>query len=269
MVVNLKAGKGDISDMVGLFGVPEELCAKAIALGVTVAQPTVGTFIVSSCSGEQAGVVMVKGQALSLAKAGTLGPVSKQALKFQFQAAFEKAVALSEGAGGGANEVSPPPQPTKISPSELTFYSVYSGSGNEPNHSSFKEGAPVEVEGYINGGKKLVKLCDATELGQGVFGTSEGSVYLVAAFFKGCAMAIRVSASKLSVRLEGGGLDKYKERLVSLGLEVKGKGEHISCHYNIAKTDVDLMVKTLGAIIASMGFRNLTSVTDLKKLVLV
>lgn len=84
--------KGDGYALLPLFGVSTNLIEKAKACGVTVEQPFPGSFYVKY-NGMTFGSISVKGQAITLAKSGSLGPASKEALNSQFTQALNGALA--------------------------------------------------------------------------------------------------------------------------------------------------------------------------------
>ena len=77
---------------------------------------------------------------------------------------------------------------------------------------------------------EVIKLRDATAIGQKVSGTANGSVYTVVALNKRVKLAVKVDGSAISIRAEFDGVsDSEKHNLLAMGMKVKGP-EHLSMH---------------------------------------
>jgi len=275
--------------ILALFGVDPQLVMQAKSLGVAIDQTSPGTFLVRE-GGFTHGTVPIKGAAITLAKKGELGPASKQSFKYLFDQALKKAVdsATSKGVkpkgqvvmGKGkvfmgdqelgtltdlnlSVKVDASSATSAISKAMKTLDSAGFTPDYEPKPKgeSFIQSALKKVGGSSVKGTP-VKLEAATELYQPVLGTSSGSIYRVAALMKGCAMAIRVTSSTLSVRMEGQGLKAMASSLEDVGIIVKG--QYASAHYSI--TDAPLRHKTLGAILGRVGFANIKEIADMAQL---
>jgi hypothetical protein len=232
--------KTDQSYGVGLlpyFGVSKAHIEGAQQYGIIIDQSSPGTFLVKLPTGEVYGTIPVKGQAISLAKAGNLGPASKQAIQFQFEQAIMKAMTAM---GTTA------PKPEKAF---MAAVPPPSGMVNKP-----PKAPPTAVVG------NQVPLVDADALYQPVLGTSSGSVYYVVALLKDLNMACRIKNSTVSFRVEGSGLQKMKVGLADLGFKVKD--DYGSVHFSIS--DMNLAAKTFGAVLGRLGFNNVLSAGDLK-----
>lgn len=94
-----------------------------------------------------------------------------------------------------------------------------------------------------------IKLRDAKNLYQPVLGTSGGSRYALIAGRDDLKVAARLKGDSLSLRVEGDGLPKYKSKISAAGLECKT--DYASVHVSV--DGADLMQKTLGALLFSLG----------------
>lgn len=94
-----------------------------------------------------------------------------------------------------------------------------------------------------------VKLIDAKELYQPVFGSSSGSRYFVVGIADGLVLAARWYGGKLSVRAEGSKLNSFLTKLSSMGMEKSV--DYMSMHLAVA--DEVLAAKTIGAILVGLG----------------
>ena len=107
----------------------------------------------------------------------------------------------------------------------------------------------------------IVKLADATEPGQYVSGTSEGSRYVCVAVGKTLNLAVRISdANSISVRVEprtGGGvknLGSYTAALAAIGIPVHDKAAYASAHMSAETQEKALM--GIGAFMAGFAYLN-------------
>lgn len=253
MAISFKSDADYGYSLLPLFGVSTGIIAHAKALGVMVDQTSPGSFVVR-LDGVTYGSVTVKGTAISLAKQNTLGPASKEALKFQFEQALAKAIAAHTVDG-----LPSPAQPKKVVPASA--FAQFIKPPKElvaPTPLDLQVAKPKASFKQAQGGV-AVPLASATSVYAPVKGTTGGSVYYVFAMFKGLNVAARVSGSNLSVRAEGANLKSYMPALQDFGMD--DKGGYSSGHYD-AKT-TDLLVKSLGAIVGRVGFENVVSVADL------
>lgn len=268
MAVNLKSGENYGFQILDMFGVNPSLIQQAKHVGVIVEQQSLGSFHVLTKDGEITGTIPIKGQALSLAKAGTLGPASKQAIQYQFEQALTKAIQSYKDED----------QPTtlgallkkKLKQAEAESLSI----NDDPpgivagmdlskdatiledlvNTATFKQ--PKKMAANIF--KTPVPLVGATQCGQPVKGTSPSSVYYMVAKLTGLNLAIRTKGGKLSVRAEGAKLGSYASELQSLGFATHDK--YASVHFDVG--NAELATKTVGAIVAALGFNHVLEVLD-------
>lgn len=96
-----------------------------------------------------------------------------------------------------------------------------------------------------------VMLRDATQMYQPVNGTSPGSRYFVVAGSNDVRVAARYTNKKLSVRIEGPGLLKFKKEVDGVGMTFGDASSYASMHLN-ADTHV-IAGKALGAILMGLG----------------
>ena len=250
MAVDFKTPDGYGYSLLPLFGVDQNIIANAKSKGIEITQSSPGTFAVKS--GEEFfGSVTVKGSAISMAKSGGLGPASKQALKYNFEAVLNKAI--NKVAGSPAQEV--------VKTADLsTFYEEESLlSGSKEKAEPVAAPAPamnLNVSKIMH--KPPVKLYSATECYQPVFGTSNGSTYYVVAVFAGMSVAMRYKNSKASFRAEGPKLKGFKSALDDLGFSTKD--DYASVHFDIGNTA--LLLKTVGAIVGRLGITGVAAVAD-------
>lgn len=91
MAISFNTGNSYGFSMLPLFGVSKAMCDAAKDYDVVVEQTSPGTFVVRYGS-KVYGTIPIKGSAITLAKAGQLGPASKSAIEFQFKKALEAAL---------------------------------------------------------------------------------------------------------------------------------------------------------------------------------
>lgn len=316
MALTFKNGDSYGYSLLPLFGVSAELCKEAKAHGIMVSSTNPGAFVIKTDT-LTFGTVSVKGTAISLAKAGNLGPASKYAIQAQFENLLKKAIAATDIVDDSAAMMQKAVEqlPSSISPEAKKFaQKILKTPGKgiaatlDALEGSDGEGSPVPLKSGTDFAKSLkdilkesfgkpvtsgadtskqsqhhkvdldqvaqstdefvkgvVKLSDATTIGQAVQGTSPGSVYTVVAIFNGIRMAIRTTSNKLSVRLEGEALQSFKDGFEAVGLD--DHDDYASCHYSINYADKPLLVKTLGAIVASLGMHRTLKVGDFNKMV--
>lgn len=241
MAVSLNAGPAYGFQLLSLFGVDKDLSAKAEQAGVTIEQSSPGSFAVHPNGGVTCAVVTVKATAITLAKAGSLGPASAAAVKYQFEAALKKALSMSP------------------------HQSFVDGSFEE----AVKEEELVQTmlkatpaKASPAGGDGVLKLAQASELLQQVAGTSSGSLYTVIALYDGLAVAIRKKPATLSVRAEGKDLALYQAALSEVGLD--NNGNYASAHFSVS-TPAERK-KVVGAILGMIGLGGKAKIAQLSGL---
>jgi len=233
-----------------LFGVDPAVIEKAALSGVQITQSSVG-FLSVIAGGHTFGNVTVKGSAITLAKSNTLGPASKAVIKHQLEQLMVKAI----------NSV-----PTTAPVSEFIGDSVAS-EGVKFDLPLADEPVPAKVlktqkmtqavdpvaEYNIKDGQvdttNPVKLSEATSLGQAIKGTSNASIYFLAAKLTGINLAIRRTANKMSIRAEGALLQNYSQALASMGMAIKG--DYASVHFEVS--DPIMVRKTIGSLMGVLG----------------
>lgn len=260
MTLSLKTSDSYGYSLMPHFGVDDGILHKAQGCGVLIEQHSPGIFSITH-NGSVFGVVPVKGQAISLAKAGQLGSASKAAWKYQFEQALQAATTAAASGLVGApmfDAKADVPIPGKVQnlheelegESGLTTKSLEQGTNELP----FLKKTP---------GGKVVVLSAATECLQPVYGSSPGSLYYVIAMFTGMNMALRLKGSRFSMRVEGNNLKIYKKSLEGIGFTVKP--EYGSVHFET--NDMSLIRKTVGAVVGMVGFGALQKIEDPEKLV--
>ena len=257
--------KSDGYGMLPYFGVSATLIQQAKAAGVTVEQPSPGSFHIKA-AGKVFGSVTVKGQAITLAKNGTLGPASKESLKYQ----FEQGLKLALQAAPSTTFVDPMPK-VDVSVPEVykqaqTLYDSSDILSEIKTGPSLSEVKKQFGEHSAEVGMHLppCSLLDAAKLYQPVHGTSSGSVYVVVALLEGLNLAARFMSGKLSLRAEGPALKGYIGALSDVGFSHKVKDHYASVHFDIQ--DDGLLLKTFGAVLGRLGFDKLTAQADLLKI---
>lgn len=251
MAVNLKSTYG--YELVKLFGVNLALVGKAKDAGIVIDYSPKGALSIIGPNGENHGVLPLKTQAITLAKAGNLGALSKKAIVYQIEKSLN--TALAGGAGVEFDEVQ----------AAIEFMS----SGQKAALTKKKKKEELKTLHSGNGPKSLkvsttgqVHLSEATKLYQPVFGTSNGSVYYVVARMKGVNVALRHKqhGGGISIRMEGPGLSDYNDAFI--GMKIDHKGKYASGHFSC---EADLKAKTLGALIGAMGFHNVIEVGNISE----
>lgn len=269
MAISFKSDEGYGFGIAQLFGVPIDLISKAKSIGVTVEQSSPGNFVVKS-DGIVHGSIPVKGSAISLAKSKTLGPASKEALKFQFESALSKATNWLGSTTPEPVKVADFLPPTKVvkNPNVIAPKSGISMTMVKPHVVFPKSGIsmpmvkPDHVAKFPKDG--AVPLCKATKVYEPVVGTTAGSVYYVLAMFDGLNLAARCGpGQKLSLRAEGVNLKEYLPALEDFNMD--SKGSYCSGHYQVE--NLGLMLKSLGALIGRIGYSKSLSVADLETFV--
>ncbi len=113
--------------------------------------------------------------------------------------------------------------------------------------------------------KKVVKLREASYIGQKVYGTSAGSVYTVAAVSNRVKVAMRFNNNQLSVRAEGTPNIHERGALLGFGMgaNVTSNGEtYYSMHIPVQEVPVQRVV---GAAIMGMGVEFESVITNAKE----
>lgn len=292
MAIELKSPQGYWDEVAMTFGVPSSLITKAKNAGVVLESTTPG--VVKVVKGAFTfSKITIKPSAITLAANGKLGPASKSAIRFAIEKGLTEAIesvtgdvvkAFKSVADAG---IDPPEDISSFfgKPSESLTESVSQEDTLLPAISpSVKKGKAVVVKTLISPAnptsvatlgkeadmdpaifsKPPVSLSLADTLYQPVYGTSSGSVYFVAAFFKGGALAVRLThQGKFSIRLQGSGVMSYLDHLSSVG--ITKKESYLSCHYDIPLgADDPLVLKTFGAVLGVLGLHNLISVADIQ-----
>lgn len=271
------------------FGVSADLISSAKELGVLVEQPFPGSFYVKF-QGSVYGSVAIKGQVITMAKAGTLGPASLGAIKAQFETALAAACSAAAGLKASANGAGPsitPDEASSTAPTKSGAKKVPAPKTSKPSSIYATEEVDqgdatltmvaVAVAGESKSFKKpslewdadpvttmtsgsLMPLVKSSKLYQPVYGTSSGSVYITVALFQGLQLAGRMNGSKLSLRAEGAELKQYQTSLADLGFGYKDKDGYASVHYEVG--DQTLMLKTFGAVLGRLGIPRLKEAAD-------
>jgi hypothetical protein len=262
MAITMKSDPEKGWQTMALFDVDQSLIAQAKKHGIQCVQTTPGTFVVKNAL-QTFGTVAVKGTALTLAQQKALGPNSKIAFKTNFESALKKGI--------DASPLKTQAMPTKDDPfGDSEFEDV-----PQPEPKNYKPYAPAmpatpkvpasEFKKSSSWSSDIPKLIEAKNVYDGVQGTNAGSIYYVFAMFPGLNMAARIKGSKLSVRAEGHKLDDYAPHLVHDFKMDKSNG-YISAHYTINE-GASLIIKTLGAMVGTLGFGKALKVADLEKFV--
>lgn len=100
---------------------------------------------------------------------------------------------------------------------------------------------------------ELIPLRQATRLYQPVKGTSPGVRYYLIAANEELRVAGRVNGGSLAIRIEGPGLAKHAKTVLAMGFGVKDKNTYASFHLNPGSSE--MAAKTLGAVVAGLGFQ--------------
>jgi len=242
-----------------LFQVDPSLIDKASALGLSIVNKTSGQLVVTHpvVAFPLGMPIAVKATAITLAKQGQLGKASLSVIKFQIEQALLSAIDVVSKKGPFSYVVQKPSVDTPAAPG-----SGYA-SGSKVTAKTFDEKAllkiiPEDVKAVEANIPPAIDLKDATGLLQVVHGTSTGTVYRVVAQFDGLNIAIRRTPTKLSIRAEGSKLSAYTSKLATFGFHQKAN--YASVHLDV--TSPDLLRKTLGAVIGSMGVDDLKAMCD-------
>lgn len=258
MAVTFKTDTNYGYKLMGLFGVNAQLIVAAKNANVTVDQTYPGSFQVKR-NGVSYGSVVIKGAAISLVKSGTLGPTSKEAVAVQFEQTLKSALKGVMDLPASAS------QSDKAAASAGDLNGILPKGGNVSPNNPLAPQAPKPTSPGLTVNKAS---SGAFFLKQKIAGTSNGSTYTVVALFAGgLALAVRAKNGILSVRAVfssgAGGNKGFKDKLLGLGFSAKSAAvsSYLSAHYSCGTPD--LMVKTMGCIIGSLGFSNAEGLTDL------
>lgn len=261
MAIQLKTPDNYGYQIAGYFDVDPDLIDKCKSAGVALDQATPGVFSVKY-NGKMVKTITIKGQAISLAKQGTIGPASKEGVKIQFQTALQQALSL---AGSASPSVSNEPktigqvlkeklaqtQPDSTKPTGATALATPTKTGE----------GPQIFFGAVVHGSVPVPLLNATMPYQPVKGSS--STYKCFAVLDGAAIGVNRKGNTLSVRAEGANLGKYAPILNDLDLD--NNGHYYSAHFQCPNQD--LMKKTLACVVGQLGLGNIKLMADIEKFV--
>lgn len=267
MAVTFKTEANYGYKLMELFGVTPSLIMSAKKAGVLVDQTYPGSFHVMH-NGINYGAVVIKGQAISLVKSGSLGPSSKQAVSVQFEQALKKALSSA----GVELEVFVPIMGSvpaaSATKSPAPKISIDEAVGTVQKDKPFTE-ADVVKPGLV---KKSPPSAASSSfyLKQKIAGTSNGSTYTVFALIAGgLVLAGRVKNGILSIRAvfadPKAGKMKFTSVLKGLGFSSKtsGPASYMSAHYSCGSKE--LMTKTVGAIIGTLGFENVDGISNMSE----
>lgn len=258
MAVNITLSPDTSYNLLPLFGVDATLISEAKAAGVTLGQGSPGKFLIKVDTAVF-GSVEVKGIAISLAKNKTLGPASKDAIKFQFEAGMKKAIqyAAYNGITQAPVPVTPKFNPLAQFGKEAKSKAAAPGGGLAyPALAStwLYVPTPSSKMSKVN----PVALGIATSCYQPVNGTNSDSVYFCLARLQGVNIGARVLGSKLSIRAEGPELASYAPAFDELGMD--NNNGYYSAHFSVANQG--LLKKTFGALLGSLGVGKVLEVAD-------
>lgn len=270
MAVNLKSTENYGYSLLPLFDVDPSLISKCKKSGVTVASSPGGVTI--GYDGTTCASVSIKGQAITIAKQGVMGPASKEAFKAQLESGLNKALIL---AMKGSNATMAPVSSTMAAFAEHEVKKGSGGFGDPPQtlgsllkkkkeQESFKNVTAgtftVDVVGPDEGMQlSQASLLNAKSPYQPVVGTTKGSVYRTFAVSTGLKIAARFKGSTLSMRAEGSDLPSAMGTLG--GFKFKQNGPYASVHFEIGN-DSALGAKTLGALLSLFGLKYFEKVAD-------
>jgi hypothetical protein len=278
MAVSLKTSPDHGYDVLKWFGVDPGLITKSQSHGLLInnVKPGIIEFSITPATGaiNIMATIPIKETAIYLASQGKLGPASLAAINATLETNLVAAL-VKLGVNSNTAE------------KKTIFHDAITGEffkSSEFENSALKtkvevNPAPAPVEGgtiqtnnptigslsldvikqLMSKARKPVHLANADHCYQPVHGTSKGSVYYVGAMFIGMKMAVRIQSNSFSVRVEGDCIKNFNEGLLELGLT--DHGTYYSAHYNISK--LDLVCKTYGAILASLGFSQLNNTIDI------
>ena len=234
MAINIKSSTNYLVKLMPLLGVPADLIHQCKEAGVSVSQEELGTFKVLRF-GKTFATVAINSTVMQMLNKGVLGKLSKSALAAYFNAGFKAALAESAPATpfeAVASPAIPTALPVQAAPSA------------------------AHIGGLMPG-----KLGQALDCYLPVSGSTTGAVYYVIARYAGLNIAMKTKGGTLSLRAEGDNLDKYLEKLGLLGF--KSHGSYASVHFK--EPSKALIVKTIGAVVASLGFDHLQKVVNPSK----
>ena len=288
MAVEIKAGEGHGYSVAALFlGKSSPLLASAKSIGVQIKHPSGDVYQVFY-NGAHYGSIIIKPQAVTLAKEGSMGKMSKDAIKYQFIDALDKACSSVLG--------EPPPLCSSPKEEKLQDFNDMGIDVTHSGHSGEEKTTPLadilakqEAEKpdwieddyatlaclkkkspSVSGSKQedsmtdnVCKLIDAQHLYQKVSATSIGSIYQVIMILVGAKIAARVKGTKLSLRAEGEGLSGYQEALMGFGFSGSNENKYLSLHINVP--DEEIRKQVIGALAGRIGFSQVKEVGDICK----
>lgn len=264
MAVSFKTKDDYGYDLLDLFKVSAPISQAAKAGGVKIEMSSPGTLVIKSASGAVVTSVPVKAQAISMAKTGSLGPASLQAVTSLFVGAIQKALDTKFTDAEVNQPAASNPAKLGTSPVNLFANKVVVGGedllGQKAKPTGTNEqavSAPTVAPGVIPPG--VFPLDTASKMFQPVKGTSASSIYYVVALLKGLNLAVRSTSGSISVRAAGPALNNYGKALEEAGFDVKSNyaSVHFDCHGE------DIKVKTIGAILAKLGLHNVLQLGNL------
>ncbi len=248
MAISFKTDPDHGYGIAALFGVSPKLITTCKEAGISIVLSGPGKYTIQTSKGVVLGAIPVAGAAVSHAKAGTLGPTSKSALKAQFEAVMLKAV-------GQADD--------NLLDSLAKPIQKFVKSTPDPASIPAKGFPPKQSVPGMEQETGAVALKDAKSILQPIKGTSPSSVYYVVAMYPGMNIAARMKSAEISIRAEGALLGDYKGKLSKLKFD--DNGSYCSVHFKIGEPE--LAVKTLGAIAAMLGINKATAMADFNQFV--
>lgn len=233
MAINIKSSTNYLVKLMPLLGVPGDIVKQYKDAGIIVSQGELGYFKVQRF-GKTFASVLISSTAMQMLTNGVLGKQTKASLLGHFNAGFQAAMA----------SVAPP-----------TSFEA----GTSPVISTV---LPVHAHSIpAKGSMQPCKLSEAQDCYLPSMGSSSGAIYYVVARYTGLNIALKSNSGGMALRAEGSDLEKYTERLALLGF--KNNGGYSSVHFKAVGKP--LIVKTLGALVASLGFDNLLKVVNPSK----
>lgn len=273
MAVTFKTDAKYGESILDLFGVPPSVKDAATVMGVTFEMTVPGSFTVKGPKGTT--VVPIKAQAISLAKAGSLGPASSDSIKGQLIGAVAHAIGSKFTPEQLTSKKATLPTSEKVKQEILKnmlgkpvimagspdISGVSIAADGTATFSGVKAGTLAQVGAFST--TSLGDLSSAhVQVGQPVKGTSKSSVYYVVAKLQGLNLAIRSKNNSLSIRAAGDGMKHYAPQLQELGFKVST--DYSSVHFEC--TGAGIMLKTVGAVLGRLGLSQLIQTTDVSKL---
>lgn len=230
-----------------LFGVSPAVISAALDQGVSITSSPSALNILKE--GVLIKSVALKGQAISLAKAGTLGPASQAAICQNLENILISVTNMN--APMKSLDVSSMTPGQKAAVTKVQKAMEAAAAATKPATSFGQPQAPKAPPAGTS-------LSSLPPLLTGVPGSSAHSTYYVVALFgAGLALAIRRTKYKLSLRAEGPALQASANDLMTMGFKVNPS--YASVHLDIPSDNVGLMCKAVGAAIGAVGLSALTA----------